>query len=526
MMKRIFLAVFMGMLLSSFQIISAQETESSPIQSITEAEMRDHIFFLASDYLGGRVAPSAEYEIAAQYVASQFVSGGLEPLKSDSGNMSGYFQEVPYERLVFGKEATWSLQSATGMKEFTHNEDYKILEGRYMPEEAMEVVFAGYGIHEPDHGWDDFENIDIKGKMVVVMAGAPMKKGKAVLPDSLHQQYNSMMGLQMKAMPVIEQGPAAIVLMLDKKTSAMIPFDRIPSNLSEEMYQYLGSTGNNGGMRIPMVYLVKDEVTRSMFEGQKYDPVNIEEDGIKKYKTYQLEDVSIETRFSVLDRAEVSFKNVVGIVKGTDPELSDQFITVGAHLDHVAHPSGQVANGADDDASGSAGVMEIAEAVAQNPPRRSVVFIAYTAEEMGLQGSHYFVNAGPLAIEEIKFNVNLDMIGRTTEENKETRSHYVLADSKYESKLVPFISEINEATIQYPLIFDFHHMYSGSSDHASYADAGIPAFFFFSGSHKDLHMPGDDADKIEYDKAVKISQLAYLITMKLANMDEVPNFEE
>jgi hypothetical protein len=526
MMKRVFLAVFMGMLLSFSQNNYGQDTESSPLESITEAEMRGHIYFLASDYLGGRIAPSAEYEIAAQYVASQFASGGLEPLKSDSGNMSGYFQEVPYEKLVFGKDAMWALQSATGMKEFTHNEDYKILEGRYIPERTMEIVFAGYGIDEPDHGWDDFENIDIKGKMVLVMAGAPMKKGKAVLPDSLHEQYNSMMGLQMKLMPLLRQGPGAIVMILDKQTSAMIPFDQFPSNMSDEMYQYQGKKGDDGDFKIPMIYLVKDEVLRSIFEGQKYDPVNIEEDGIKKYKTYQLEDVSIDTRFTVLERSEVSFKNVVGIVKGTDPELSDQYITVGAHLDHVAYPTGEVANGADDDASGSAGVMEIAEAVAMNPPRRSVVFITYTAEEMGLQGSHYFVNAGPLAIEELKFNVNLDMIGRTTEENKETRSHYVLADSKYESKMVPFLSEINEATIKYPLIFDFQNRYSGSSDHASYSNADIPAFFFFSGDHKDLHSPGDDADKIEYDKAVKISQLAYLITMKLANMDEVPDFEE
>ena len=526
MMKRIFIAVVMGMLLSCSQSIVAQEAESSPTESITEAEMRDHIFFLASDYMGGRVAPSAEYEIAAQYVATQFASGGVEPLISEEGNISGYFQEVPFEKLEFGEDAKWILNSKTGKKEFIHQVDYKILEGRFMPEEPMDVVFAGYGIREPDHGWNDYESIDIEGKIVMVMAGAPVKKGKAVLPDSLHQEYNSMMGLQKKIFPLFEQRPAAIIVILDKQTSAMIPFDLMPSKLSKEMYRYLGPDESEDGFRIPMIYLVKDEVIRSIFEGQKYDPVNIEEDGIKKYQTYQLEDISIETQFTVLEKSEISFKNVVGIVKGTDPELSDQFITVGAHLDHVAYPTGEVANGADDDASGCAGVMEIAEAVAKNPPRRSVVFIAYTAEEMGLNGSHYFVNAGPFAIEEIKFNVNLDMIGRTTTENHETRSHYVIADSKYSSKLAPFIREINDETIQYPLIFDFDHRHSGSSDHASYHNAGIPAFFFFSGDHEDLHSPGDDASKIEYDKAVEISRLAYLITMKLANMDEVPTFVE
>ncbi len=176
------------------------------------------------------------------------------------------------------------------------------------------------------------------------------------------------------------------------------------------MYEYQGTGKGKGDSRIPMVYLVKDDVVMALFEDQKYDPVNIEEDGIKKYKTYQLEDISIETHFSVLDRSEVMLKNVVGMVRGSDPELSKQFIAVGAHLDHVAFPGGQVANGAD--------------------------------------------------------------------------------------------------------------------DNASYSKAGIPSFFFFSGDHKDLHTPGDDADKIEYDKAVKLSRLAYLITMKLANMDEVPDFLE
>jgi hypothetical protein len=395
-----------------------------------------------------------------------------------------------------------------------------------MPDAAMDVVFAGYGISEPELGWDDYKNLDIDGKMVLVMSGAPMKKGKAVLPDSIHQQYNSMMGLQKKIFPLFQQRPASIVLVLDKETSARMPFDYIPSNFSDEMYKYLGSKEGVEGFRIPMIYIVRDEVVRTIFEGQSYDPVNIAEDGIKKYKTYQLEDISIETQFSVSKRSEVLLKNVVGVVKGTDPELSKEYIVVGAHLDHVASGSEAVANGADDNASGSAGVMEIAEAMAMNPPLRSVIFIAYAAEEMGLNGSHYFVNSGPVDIADMKFNVTLDMIGRTTAENQETQAHYVVGIPEYMAKLEPFIAEINDASIQYPLIFDSSPDHSGSSDHASFQNVGIPAFFFFSGMHEDLHRPGDDADKIEYDKAVKLSRLAYLITMKVANMEEVPAFGE
>jgi hypothetical protein len=506
--------------------VSGQNKESIPLESITEAEMRDHIYFLASDFMAGRAGPSAEYELAAQYAATQFASGGLKPLLSEEGNMNGYFQEVPYTKVVLDKDASWVIRTREGEQEFRHNEDYKIFEGRVLPEEPMEVVFVGYGISEPDYGWDDLKDLDIEGKMVILMTGAPLKKGEPVLPDSIHQQYNSMMGLQKKALPLIKQNPTAVVLAMDKTIRAMIPVDQMPSMLTEEMYIYQGNEGKEGDFNIPMIYVVKDEVLEALFTGQKITPATIEENGIRKYKTYQLEDITVETRFPVLEESEVKLKNVVAYVQGTDPELSKEFIAVGAHLDHVTHPGGEVANGADDNASGSAGVLEIAEAVALDPPRRSVVFITYTAEEMGLQGSHYFVNAGPLALEDIKFNVNLDMIGRTKEENSETRAHYVLGASRYETTLVPFISEINEATINYPLIYDFQHPYSGSSDHASYSDQGIPSFFFFSGSHKDLHQPGDDPEKIEYDKAVKLSRLAYLITMELANMDSVPDFLE
>lgn len=525
MTKRFLLALFSVLLLSLSSGLSAQDRTSQPIESITESELRDHIYFLASDYLAGRAGPSAEYEIAAQYAATQFASGGLKPLASDTGNMKGYFQEIPYQKVTLDEGVTWILSTKEGDKVYKHNEDFKIFEGRYLPEESMEVVFIGYGIQEHDYGWDDLEGIDVKGKMVVLMVGAPMKKGKPVLPDSIHKQYSSMMGLQRKALPLIKQNPAAVVLALDKQMSAMLPFDKVPSQLKEEFYIYQGPNGDQD-FKIPMIYLVKEEVMQSLFKDQKTSPALIEEAEGGKYKTFVLKDLSVKTIFPVKEKSELTLKNVVAMVPGTDPELSQEYITVGAHLDHVALPMGQVANGADDNASGSAGVLEIAEAVNLDPPRRSVVFIAYAAEEMGLQGSHYFVNAGPLALEEIKFNVNLDMIGRTKEENKETRSHYVLGSSEYGAKLVPFISEINEASIQWPLIYDFEHPYSGSSDHASYSAKGIPSFFFFSGSHKDLHTPGDDPEKIEYDKAESISRLAYLITMKLANMDEVPDFRE
>lgn len=502
--------------------VIGQPGEKSPQESITEAEMRDHIYFLASDYMKGRVGPSPEYEIAAQYVASQFAQAGLTPVESELENMNGYFQMVPFEKGVYSEDVRWIVATPGREQEFAHNRDFKIVEYGIMPDQPLEVVFAGYGIEEPDHGWNDFQDIDIKDKMVVILSGAPMKKGKPVLPEEIHQAYSSMRGLQKKAFPLITKKPAAIIIALDSETAAMVPFDRIPSAFSETNYSYSGKTKDGDEFRIPMVYIVREEVLQSLFEGQKYDPAGIEENSLKKYRCYQLDDLTVDTRFPLREKSEVALMNVVGMVKGTDPELSKEVIVVGAHLDHVMGPGGQVNNGADDNASGSAGVMEIAEAVAMDPPKRSVVFVTYTAEEMGLYGSHFFVHSGPFDTGEMKFNVNLDMIGRTTKENSETGSHYLVANETYMPKIKPFIEEINGETLHIPLIYDTDH--SGSSDHASFQDAGIPAFFFFSGMHEDLHSPGDDPEKIEYDKAVRLAKLAYQVTMKLANMEEVPTF--
>lgn len=514
-----------GLLLSLAGGLSAQGNHTQALESITEAELRDHIYFLASDYMNGRVGTSPEYEIAARYAASQFASGRLQAVESDKQCMDGYFQNVPFQKIVLDKKISWVLSTKEGEQEFLHNEHYKVWWGRHLSEESMEVVFVGYGIQEPELGWDDFEGLDLEGKLAIIMPGAPMKKGEAVFPDSIHQKHLGYRAFMSRAEKLFELKAAALVLVFDSTMKAKYPFSEEHSFLEEVHYQYYGYSEDDSPQN-PMIYIAKDEVILKIFQGQKSSPALIEEKGLKKYRTFQLEDVRVETRFPVLERSEISLKNVVAMVPGTDSALSKEYITVGAHLDHVTLFSGQVANGADDNASGSAGVMEIAEAVAMDPPRRSVVFITYTAEEMGMEGSDFFVNSGPLAIENIKFNVNLDMIGRTTKENMETRAHYVLGPAEYEDGLVPFISGINENSVNWPLIFDFHHRFSGSSDHANYAKHGIPCFLFFSGFHEDLHGPGDDPEKIEYDKAMAISRLAYLITMELANMDKVPSFEE
>ena len=521
--KKIF-CLLAGFIFSLSGIISAQSSPDDALNSITKAELKDHVYFLASDYMAGRFAPSAEYEIAAQYVASQFASAGVQPfLKDESGELS-YFQEVPFIKTTYGTDIKWIIKNAGETREFQHQKDFKILFSRISEDEKLDLVFVGYGIEEPDYGWNDFEGLEVAGKMVIVLNGAPMKKGKPVLPEEIHAKYPET--AYWKKLWALSRMGAKGVIMVDESASGQMYWDGFESRALSEKYAYQGPGSERNSRSRPSMYIVKPEVVDVLFKGQPYSPTSIAEKGLKNYSCFQLEGISIETLFEVIEEKTISSKNIVGFIPGTDPDLINEYITVGAHLDHVAPVDGQVRNGADDNASGSSGVIEVAEAMALNPGRRPLVFIAFTAEEMGLLGSKYFLNTGTLEKEMIKFNLNLDMIGRSSEENAETRAHYLVTHKKYLNELSSFVGEINGNTINYPLLYNNDQDSPGGSDHQTFISAGIPAFFFFSGVHEDLHKPGDDPDLIDYQKAESISRLAYLIVNELSNMDVVPTFLE
>lgn len=517
-MKRLSILLTSLILMAFMTASFAQE----PAASITEAELRDHIFFLASDYLNGRTGVSAEYEIAAQYVATQFAAAGLHPVVENEDGSRSWFQGVPFAKTTYSDEIKWKIIKPGGENTLIHKEDFKILYGNKLNHDKLEVVYAGYGIEEPDHKWNDFEDIDVKGKIMVCISGAPMKNGKAVLPEEVHQRYKGPRGLQSKVGALFSKGAEGLIL-VDIDGSSGMPFDIIPSEFAREKYVYQGNS-NRQRRSMPSVYLAKPEILNALMGQSKNNPLLKPEAIEKNYRPGIIEDTYLDSRIEILNEALVYASNVTGMVPGTDPVLKNEYIVVGAHLDHVKPVNGQVCNGADDNASGSAGVIEIAEALAMNPCKRSVIFITYTAEEMGLIGSRHFVNSKLFPAEQIKFNINMDMIGRSDPDNEESRAHYVVSDKKYIGAIEKFINELNDGVTDFPLIFDNDEDSPGGSDHQSFMSKDIPAFFFFSGVHNDLHRPGDDPEKIDYAKAEDICRLAYLIASRLADMDAVPTF--
>jgi len=512
-MKNIGLLTLLAATILSFNV-SGQDNQDA-LKSITADELRDHIFFLASDYLNGRVAATDEYEIAANYVAAQFMNAGLEPAVSLEDGSRSYFQGVPFARTVFSDELKWTVTRSGEKRDFIHGKDFKVMFGNNMNHQDAGIAWVGYGIEEPGEDWNDFEGLDLSGKVIICMSGAPEKNGKRVFRKEIHEKYTGQRGFQSKIRPLFSKGAAAVIL-VDPSGSVGANFDQIPSSFAREKVVYKGDNSQRGMGSFPSIYMADNGLVNFLMPGADSDMGDV--------KPHIIKEASLSGSVEILKEDEVLSSNVIGMVPGTDPVLKDEYIVVGAHLDHVAPSKGQVCNGADDNASGSSGVMEVAEALAMNPCKRSVIFITYTAEEKGLIGSRYFVDSELFPKDKIKFNINLDMIGRSSPDNEKSRAHYAVTHKKYVDQLEKFIADVNDGITDFPIIVDNDEDSPGGSDHQTFIRQDIPAFFFFSGVHPDLHQPGDDADKIDYPKAEKVSRLTYLLACSLANMEEVPDF--
>lgn len=512
------LLILLGGLCLQAQEVGILDQEAAA--SITLEEIIDHVYFLASDFLTGRSPGTPGYDIATQYCATQFQAAGALPLVMTEEGEPTYFQTFGMKR-VFKSDKTALHFDGT---KFEHGTAFAAMSaGKETNAEFREikVVYVGYGITVKDAGWDDYEGVDADGSFVLMQAGAPMKDGEPVLPPEINKHYENM---QQSIMPKLinakQHGVAGIIIVPP-------PAEEIPGNIRWE--QIIGMMSGDrlmvdsekGGMNpmgfidIPFL-LVTEDVVNAMLADAPYNPVT----GEGEYQSFELE----KTIDFVVEQQEEKFKtsNVVAYVPGTDPELRDEYITVGAHLDHIGENAAGINNGADDNASGSVAVLEVAEAVAMNPTRRSVVFLLYSAEESGLIGSRHFVNNPPYDIKQTQVNLNLDMVGRDTEDAPGGIT--VIGSKARSQELQDIIKKVNAAGID--LVLDFStdekdtQGLMSRSDHFNFHQKGVPVAFFSSGLHGEYHTPDDDSQLIVPEKIQKVSKLCYGVIQYLGNRTE------
>ncbi len=455
------------------------------------------VTYLASDALQGRGDGSPELDQAADYIAGKFREAGLHP----AGDNGTYFQT--FEITTGAQLGTKNELRIAGSAPKINQDFIPILFSNTAAFDGP-LVFAGYGITAPEYKYDDYSGIDAKDKIVVVFDHEPQEEdAKSVF---LGKDFTAHASFTNKAINARLHGAKGIVFITE------------PSHPMDE----LGPTErqvDEADMGIPAVHVKRDFVLKP-FAAKGKDLAALQQAIDKDLQPQSFELPGITAHIATeVTRSRRTVKNVIAALPGSDQTLKDQWVVIGAHYDHLGlgnrnslAPSliGQVHHGADDNASGTAGVMELARyAMAAKPAwKRSVLFMAFAGEEIGLLGSSNFVNHPTVPLTNIDAMINMDMIGRLKDER------LFVGGVGTSPELKPTLEQLDKDG---PLKLEFSESGYGASDHTSFNAKKIPVLFFFSGLHTDYHKPSDTADKINAEGAVQVLSLVYRLTGQIAS---------
>ncbi len=477
---------------------------------ITAERLKERCYFLAADALAGRSPGSDGFRIAADYVVSQFQAAGVKPAAGPP-EAPTYQQPVPLVRRTVAEAATVDVRTPDGILHFPagHLKLFS-LEGLAGDGRPLPVVFAGFGIHEPGAGWDDFKGLDVSGRAVLLLMGAPVHDGRPVLPENLHRTYAPTNSVVRKLMSL--RGVAAALVLPDAELAA--GFNAIPNIPDGPQFGLKDpAPGAFGGTPLGVL---SAELGRALFSGRAAPDSAAVSAG--QFPRGPLAGVALSITVPVHEEA-VDGRNVLGLVEGTDPDLKEQVVVVSAHLDHLPPAAdGKIFPGANDNASGAAALLEIARVVAAEPPRRSVLFAVFTGEEGGSMGARYFLTRGSVDRTRIVADLNMDMIGWTEDGASADRPHFALDSGRVTPSFTRIIETVNERMERWPLIY-VHPRNLGSSDHYVFDATGIPAVNFYSGRVSDTHKPTDTPDRLDYDKMAHIARLVLAVTLEIANRE-------
>ena len=487
----------------------------------TGISIQHHIEILASDELEGRMTGSKGAELAAKHIAAQFAHLNLNPI----GDGASYFQEFEFTagRRIIPEEnrfhLTRQMHGSSEVMEFSVERDFQPLSFSRNGVVEGEVVFVGYGLTVPGElgeGYDAYAGLDVKDKIVVALRYVP----EDVEPER-RQQLNRYAGLRYKAMQAREHGAKAFLVVAGPNSpnaGKLIPLD-FDSSLADSgiVAASISDTVANA-LFAPFGKNVKDvqsglDVENPHFLGQ-----------------FPLPDVKVKIVVSV-EKVKKTDQNVVALLP--PPELTDdtEYVIVGAHYDHIGRgeigslarkgEEGQIHNGADDNASGTAVVLELAttlsEAYQKQPEkfRRGIIFSLWSGEELGLIGSTHFVNHPIVPLEKITAYINFDMVGRL-------RDNKLILQGVGSSSVWTKLIEKRNIPIGFNLTLQEDPYLP--TDVTAFYPKEVPVLSFFTGGHEDYNRPTDDPDTLNYSGIERISDLAHGIVLDLSSVDERPAY--
>jgi hypothetical protein len=477
--------------------------------SISARDLKRHLSFLASSELGGRYTISPSNLVAARYLASELEYYGLRPAAAGS-----YFQRVP---LVFSHAD--SLASSLVIKRNGAASAFRLVTDFLEPDPidtkfSGQLAFAGYGISSPENGYDDYANVDAKGKAVIIVRGHPGSLKAIKIEDS---ETDLQAARAHGAVGAIIIDPSEFSdLLADVSDKPNDEPSLPPKRRAEDFPEVVAG---------PHLVAAFAEIL-----GQ---PVSYLHPAGKALRPEVL-DATIQVSLKVTMKPAPPAQNVVGILDGTDPKLKEEYVVLSAHYDHLMTRNGQIYRGADDDGSGVVSVLEIAQALSKEKPKRSILVIFHTGEELGLFGSEYNTDYSPVVpLSKLVCDLNIDMVGRSRPPGDtdpqdanltDKNSIYIIGADKLSSEL----NEINQQTDADTEHFRFDYAYNDEanperfyyrSDHYNYAKHGIPIIFYFTGVHRDYHQPTDTVDKIDFEKMERIDRMIFATAWRIANLD-------
>lgn len=559
MKKQIRFILLAGILIGFAMPQYAQESpRDKGLNAITKEAIQGQLEFLASDWTEGRESGTKGEYMASDYIASIFKMYGLLPGgdleqirfgrgQRPAGGTQGqrpepkrtFFQSFNLVESSPGATQEMSIitKSGTGSKaiDFDYQTDFSVNPGQVGIEAEVPIVFVGYGLVDEKNGYDDFKGLDLKGKFVIKLTGFPgskdmnskaYEKFKPTIPandPNAPRQFRqggfnpNPWAAEKGVIGIIEYRPG-----IDPTTqwASNIPFryntdtyeGDVPQNRSRKSMRLMGDKVDGGVMTLQVTERVINEIINGLGIDFAAIEKQIAETGKPASRELTGKFIRIKT---TVDSRIVRVRNVVGVIEGKNTE---EIIVIGGHYDHMGKQDGFIYNGADDNASGTVGVMTIAKAVMATgiKPEKTMVFCAWTAEEKGLIGSKYFADH-PYK-EKILCNLNFDMISRNSPgENQDNK-----VGMNYSNKF-PISKELVEK-FNKDLNMGLEIKYTGSdrpgggSDHASFAAKDIPIYYFMAGMPPEYHKYNDHIDLVNWDKMLKIIQLGYLSIFELAQM--------
>lgn len=504
------------------------------VDTISAAQLKDYLSFIASDEMEGRDTPSRGLDTTAKFLAMNLSRWGFKP----AGDDGSYFQKIALSRDVIDKIET---RAQLNNQPLDLGEDY-IPFARSADIPASQLVFAGNGWFVKSKNIDAYKGIDAKGKIAIIFSapdGFPRGINRADLTGKRGEDWMTAAEYAQK------QGVLGLVIIPDFQYLAN--WDRNRARITERGTTKVDKFQAASVAQIPQI-VISPRAANVLFQGERRNAIALFESvyGGELPEAFAL---NPEKKLSLTVRVKseaLATQNVVAVFEGSDPVLKNEYVALGAHYDHVGIGvpvnGDAIYNGADDDGSGTTALLGMAEALAKarTRPKRSILFVWHAGEEKGLWGSRYFTDYPTVPLDKIVTQINIDMIGRSKpagDTNPKNNSLsgpneiYVIGSKMMSAELGSLVESVNQQYLK--LSYDYRYddpadpnRFFFRSDHYNYARKGIPIVFFFDGEHEDYHRPGDEVSKIDFQKMEKVARTVYMTLWEVANLPVRPRVDK